>query len=135
MKYLILSPLCISALLLLSNCAASSPQPKVIPVDEKKNGGKIDLVVGDELEISLQGNPTTGYEWMIDRMDTKALSLVNDPEYKSTGDALGASGQYFIRIKTLSPGDTTVRLVYRRSFDKKEVPPADEYEITLHITN
>lgn len=135
MKLLILAPLCISALFLISSCAHSSPQPKIIPVDEKKKGENIDLVVGDEVEISLQGNPTTGYEWMIDRLDAKTLSLVNEPEYKSTGDALGSGGQYIIRIKTVAPGDTTIRLVYRRSFDKKEVPPADEYEISLHITN
>jgi hypothetical protein len=55
----------ISAFLLLLNplaCASLSNNPKIVKVTEENDRSTVDLDIGDRLEITLESNPTTGYQ-------------------------------------------------------------------------
>lgn len=112
----------------------SSSQPKIVPVDENKNNSIVALRVGDQIEISLPGNPTTGYEWKIRAVDWKILEPLSEPDYAPEGEALGAGGRYTLRLKAIATGESLVEMVYRRPFNAQEIPSVDEYRVLVRVT-
>jgi hypothetical protein len=50
------------ALLLLAFCAPSAFAATRVVTDADK-GGTVEIKMGDVLEVRLNSNPTTGYEW------------------------------------------------------------------------
>ena len=92
------------------------------------------LLVGDQIEISLPGNPTTGYTWMIWAVDKTILEPLGEPEYEPEGEALGAGGHFTLRLNAIAPGEFWIEMVYRRSFDPQDVPSADEYKILVKVS-
>lgn len=84
----------------------------------------------DEIfSIVLDGNPTTGFSWVMSfPEEEKGLKLLEE-RYKPSAAAearLGASGKQIYTFQALKPGQTKVRVVYRRpwvpsSADTREV--------------
>lgn len=126
---------CLGTSFLISLMACTEPvsQPKIVPVDEKKNNSTVELTVGDRIEISLPGNPTTGYEWKLRAVDKEILEPLGELEYKPNDEALGAGGRYTLRLKAIATGETRVEIVYRRPFDTLEVPSLDVYSIFVVV--
>ena len=71
--------------------------------------------------FSLSSNPTTGYHWVIATQDKKKVKL-NRSYYQSSQQILmGAGGQQvfdFTVLHTDKKLDTTIRLLYARSWEK-----------------
>ena len=57
--------------------------PRDIKAGVDMNGDSITLEKGQQLVISLEGNPTTGYNWELVEFDQAILRQVGEPEYKS----------------------------------------------------
>jgi len=74
--------------------------------------------------FSLSSNPTTGYHWVIATQDKKKVKL-NRSYYQSSQQILmGAGGQQVFDFTVLHEDkklDTTIRLLYARSWEKKPV--------------
>lgn len=72
--------------------------------------------VGEEFQLSLPANPTTGYNWKADY--DSALLKLNSSEYiVPPSRALGARGSSIYLFTPLSPGRTTIYFVYKRSWE------------------
>jgi inhibitor of cysteine peptidase len=103
-----------------------------IQLSEKDNGQTIKLVKGDTLEIMLKGNPTTGYGWSIDLIDKSVIQMVEE-NYKIDNErVVGSGGVYSFLFEVVAPGDTTLRLIYSRPFEK-DVPPVEVFEIKVEV--
>jgi inhibitor of cysteine peptidase len=137
MKILAIYSLSASLMFLLASCSTTltkTPnQPKIILVDEKTNGGTVELLVGDQVEISLPGNATTGYVWTLDQVDKKILEPQGDPEYKVQGEGVGVGGKYIFRLKALAVGETSVEMEYRQPFGTGEIPPEKKFNILVRV--
>ena len=74
--------------------------------------------------FSLSSNPTTGYHWVIATQDKKKVKL-NRSYYQSSQQILmGAGGQQVFDFTVLHADkklDTTIRLLYARSWEKTPV--------------
>ncbi|HEY1635255.1 MAG TPA: protease inhibitor I42 family protein [Acidimicrobiales bacterium] len=84
--------------------------------------------VGDQIQVRLEENPTTGYRWEPD-IDPLVLREVDD-RYTGGVDRRGEPG---VRVKTfeaMTPAWTQLRLVERRSW---ETTPSDEFVVQLDI--
>ncbi len=105
-----------------------------IPVQltEKDTCRMVEITAGDVLEISLKGNPTTGYAWEVDTLDHAVLKQVGKIEFKADRKARGAGGKFTLRFEATSPGKTLLRLIYHRSFEKN-MPPVKTYEVTVLV--
>lgn len=105
-----------------------------IPVQltEKDTCRMVEINTGDILEISLRGNPTTGYTWEVDTFDHAVLKQVGEMEFKADRKARGAGGKFTLRFEATSPGKTLLRLVYRRPFEK-DVSPVNIFEATISV--
>ena len=88
----------------------------MLRLDENHNGGSVDLVVGETFELSLAENPTTGYRWQVDPAPPPVLGVFSE-KFESSGGALGAGGRRHWTFHAQGPGDGTLNLVYRRSWE------------------
>ena len=124
---------------LLSACAVPVPPPSnsTAPASPKKlsaqdNGSTITLEVGQQLDISLVANPTTGYQWEVASGDSAVLKQMGEPEYKADSAALGSGGTMTFHFVAVAPGQTTLKLIYHRTFEK-DTPPLKAFEITAVV--
>ena len=116
-------------LILLTACAAGTPvHTRVHQID---SGRTLVMEPGDTLEIVLDGNPTTGYSWSLEPWDTGVIEETGQPVYRSGSDAIGAGGQYTFYFRASSPGQTILRFMYHRPFEK-DTPPIKRFDV--HIT-
>jgi inhibitor of cysteine peptidase len=75
--------------------------------------------VGQNFVISLDSNPTTGYEWT-PVYDQVILKLVSG-EYKAASNPqglVGAGGQQVFTFSPIKSGETLVKMVYKRPWEQ-----------------
>jgi inhibitor of cysteine peptidase len=113
----------------LSACTSS----QTLSLTKADAGKSIDLKHGDEIEIKLEGNITTGYAWEASDYDNTVLEMVGEePEYKSDSSLVGAGGMFTFRFRARAAGSTTLNLIYYRSFEP-DVPPIETFDVTVNV--
>lgn len=85
--------------------------------------------VNEDFAISLEANPTTGYQWEPD-YDERFLEMYNR-EYNSSfqDSALGAGGRETFHFLPLKPGHIKVTFSYLRPWNKEKIK-----EIVYRVT-
>lgn len=84
-----------------------------------------------ELEIKLEGNPTTGYEWKCDIVD-KSIVKEERAKYKpDSTELMGSGGVYTFVYTGLKEGKTKIICEYARSFEKNSTEKTKEYKIEV----
>ena len=114
-------------LVCLSSCGG-----KIVKLDENSNGQTIELNKGQTLSISLQGNPTTGYNWELAEVDQSILKPMGEADYKSDSMLIGSGGVYTFKFEALDSGTTDLKLIYFRSFEK-DTPPINTFELNVTV--
>ncbi|MCX6079779.1 MAG: protease inhibitor I42 family protein [Chloroflexi bacterium] len=116
--------------------AGSDSEPKkgnlVLDLTEEQNGSKVTLSVDGILHVVVSGNPTTGFTWETQNLDTSLLQQQAEPVYTRSNTLVGGGGTFDFTFKAIKPGDATLRLIYHRTFEK-DTPPARIYEVTVNI--
>jgi inhibitor of cysteine peptidase len=120
--------LCLILLVLVSGCAGK----KTMEVNKTQNGSSIELKKGDLLVITLEGNPTIGYQWEMLPNTDGVVELQGEPAYKSTGSLIGSGGVYQFTLKAIKTGSTSVDLKYYRSFEAG-IPPIKTFSIGVEV--
>ncbi len=83
----------------------------------------IKMNVEDRLEITLEGNPTTGYVWEKVEGDNEMLPQQGDYQYTPAEPLLlGSGGKFTFTFLAASAGKTRLRLIYHRTFEKNTDP-------------
>ena len=90
---------------------------------------KIKSQVGKIIKIALESNPSTGYEW-IPKFDEEYLQLIKK-EFQSSSERLGVGGIENFEYEPLKSGETTLQMVYKRSWEKKVL---DQKTYKIQIT-
>lgn len=102
-----------------------------IKVDESMNSRTINAKVGDTIQVVLEGNPTTGYNWYPADLDATILSSVGEPEFKAESNLIGAGGMVTNTFKAEGPGTVTLTLNYWRVWES--VQPLQTFNITVVV--
>jgi len=97
------------------------------------NGRTVPLSVGQLVVISLDANPSTGYTWEIKGLNQAVVQQVGEMEFKPSSELAGAPGTAIFRFKAVSPGQTTLTLIYHRPWEQN-VPPAKTFSIQLTVS-
>ena len=100
---------------------------------ENDSGKKIEILVGDELEVKLPGNPTTGYVWEVNSLDSNVLSL-GKADFIANSKAIGSGGMEIIKFHAIAAGTSIVRLIFHRPFEHN-IPPLRTFEVTVIVKN
>lgn len=121
---------------LLSACTQSvgADQTKTaMTFTEKNNGQTVQAHVGDRFEVRLESNASTGYEWLVQTQDAKALESDGEPRrIPPTSNQPGAPGQQVFAFKVKRAGETKLKLIYARPWEKDK--PADKFVLTVSAT-
>jgi inhibitor of cysteine peptidase len=98
---------------------------------ENDSGKTVELQVGDELEIALPANPTTGYVWEVSSVDSVVLKL--DKSDFFVGDKMiGSGGTTVMKLHAITSGSSSVKLIYHRPFERNK-PPLKNFSIHVQI--
>lgn len=101
----------------------------MLHLDESYNEREIELRVGEEFEIRLPENPTTGFRWRLASNGEPACVLQSD-FFESTDRTPGRGGSHYWRFQAAQVGYGNIDLVYLRSFKQEETPAR---RFTLHV--
>lgn len=82
---------------------------------------KLVLHVGEELQLELPSNPTTGYLWEA-HVNHPGLQ-VKDSGFRAQETGFGGGGKQILGIAAKAKGEYVVRLAYKRPW---EATPAQE---------
>jgi inhibitor of cysteine peptidase len=94
-----------------------------IRLGEEDAGNLVELQEGQIVEISLEGNPSTGFEWEIVALDENVLALESQ-SFKPESDLDGAPGLFVLRFAAAGTGTTDLELAYRRPWEEGVEPLA-----------
>ena len=111
--------------LLLSSCAGTTS------LSGSDNGKTITVHIGDEIDIALDSNPTTGFQWAIDKSNDSLLTL-KQSDYSASSNLIGSGGTQTFKFVAKSAGTVNLQLKYWRSFegDKSII---QRYAVTIQI--
>lgn len=71
-----------------------------------------------ELKIELDSNPTTGYDWEY-TLSNDIVEITKEYESKCKEKNIsGCGGQDIFIVKGLKEGETTIKFIYRRSWEE-----------------
>jgi inhibitor of cysteine peptidase len=96
---------------------------RTVALDASVAGGQVQLNAGDQMTITLDSNPTTGYLWEIQEVDVSILQPVGQWVFESSSDRMGAGGTETRRLVALKRGATPLELIYHRPWER-DAPPA-----------
>ena len=117
-------------------CAGSMPrstQPGgIVELSSEDARRTVTMHPADQLEVVLDGNPTTGYQWEIASVDSAILKPIGEAEFRPDSSALGAGGKVALHFEVLVPGKTVLRLIYHRSFEQA-VPPLKTFQVEIEV--
>jgi inhibitor of cysteine peptidase len=101
-------------------------------VSEEDAGSTVELRVGDTLEVMLDGNPTTGFSWETAAVDASVLKQLGEPGFQPDTSLIGSGGKFTFRFEAAGSGQTLLRLIYHRPWEK-DVPPEKTFEVTVIV--
>ena len=118
------------ALFLLVVCPAVARAATKVVTDADK-GGTVTIKMGDVLEVRLNSNPTTGYEWYLQKQSTALLKLTGQSWTQPPPDHVGAPVVQILDFAPTAKGTGVLLLHYVRSW---EPPDPNEEQYSLHVT-
>ena len=102
-------------------------------VTSADDGKQLNARVGEEIDVTLDGNPTTGYTWDAKDLDASMIQQIGSTEFKSGNPGLvGAGGTLTLTFKTLKPGTTSLTLIYHRPWET-DVKPLNSFTATIIV--
>ncbi|MGC9443505.1 MAG: protease inhibitor I42 family protein [Candidatus Methanospirareceae archaeon] len=127
-KWYIIAGALIVVVLLVVIWVAYMPGGKQLT--EADNGETIKVGVGQEFDVTLEANPTTGYTWAVaEPADVQIIRQKGEIEFVPESDALGAGGVQIIRFEAVGAGQTTLKLIYHRPWERVE--PLRTFSVTV----
>jgi predicted secreted protein len=103
----------------------------MVQLDESDNGHEIELPVGEQFELRLTENPTTGFRWRLASSGEPACILQSN-FFETPDRTPGRGGVHYWRFQTARVGLGTIELVYRRLFEQEETP-ARRFSLRVHV--
>jgi inhibitor of cysteine peptidase len=121
---------------LVSGCGstpAAVPKIGTVRVDAAADGTTIRVAKGSTLEVALDSNPTTGFDWQLaGAVPSQVTTVGSTLEATATGDSVGAGGIRVFTYTAATAGTGTLRLEYVRPWEKG-VPPAKTFTLTVVV--
>jgi inhibitor of cysteine peptidase len=104
-----------------------------VQLTEDESGLAIALEVGQEVVVTLAGNPTTGFQWSYRATPDGVLGPIGESEYVPDQPVLpGSGGRERFRFTALRAGSAALQFEYRRPFEPGS-PPARTVSYSLVV--
>jgi len=93
-------------------------------------GRAVEIAMGRTFTVTLVGNPSTGFDWLIASDIGPVLALVSKDVRPGSG-LVGAPADVAFRFRAAEAGRGRIELVYRRSWES--IPPERTFVITIVV--
>ncbi|HVP79274.1 MAG TPA: protease inhibitor I42 family protein [Thermodesulfobacteriota bacterium] len=127
---------CIACASYAGSAKTSNKMSQKILLDMNSNGKKIELKVGDEIQIELKAMGSAGYAWYFDKLDQNFFYLIGE-ERKDValekGDVVGTSVLMVWKLRAKKSGTTFIRMSHYRQWEGKD-KAINQFEILVDIT-
>src|SRR4051794_18392341 len=90
---------------------ASTP---LIALDEHADCSRIQVALAESFVLRLDENPTTGYRWRLEATGAPVIALDGDSFEPVGRSTQGGPGKHMWRFRSVSAGEGTIQLSYRR---------------------
>jgi predicted secreted protein len=128
-----MKPILFFFLLIFLLAAACSPEePEMIILTENNASETVEVQEGQVFQVVLEGNLTTGYNWVLAPQEPVLVEPQGDPEYKAASELLGSPGTITFTLKAISPGETTLHFDYKRPWEET-TKPEKTYEVLIVV--
>lgn len=130
MKAVLLVATCVILVLAGAGCS----QPSATVVTDQDDGSTVYLSVGDTLEVRLEANATTGYEWGVDDPAPGNLQLSSseyEPGPPNLAPVAGSGGTAVFVFEAVAMGDDTLSLTYEQPWEAGET--ADHWSLDVKV--
>jgi inhibitor of cysteine peptidase len=108
-------------LIVIGTCTILAPvSQSALSVEDE--GKTVKVKVGNQLNVSLDGNPSTGYHWEVGPGGSTLLEQVGEAEFASDNNAVGSPGKVTLTFKAVKPGEETLQLVYHQPWETGAAP-------------
>jgi len=115
--------------------AGGCTQSNKVNVGDERNGQEVTIKQDQLLTVKLESNPTTGYGWEIAACDEAVLQAQGEAVYEQASQGqnlVGGGGWQTFQFKPVKAGETPLKLVYRRAWEK-DVEPIKDYEVLVNV--
>ncbi len=104
-------------------CLTNSVLSNVPANDDDRSAVAFSGVPGDTFPLRVSTNPSTGYSWSIGQQpDARVVCLFQTSIVKATVALTGAPQSQVWTFRAVSPGTTTLTLIYTRPFEHGAAP-------------
>ncbi len=106
-----------------------------VMLDINSNGKKIELKVGDEIQIELEGAGATGYWWYFDRLDYGLFEFAGEETRAADKEGKEMAGRPVIgiwKLRAKKPGRGIIRMKYYRAWEKSD-KAINQFEVSVDI--
>jgi len=105
---------------------------EIIRVDHKADNTDVALAVGQELEVTLGENPSTGFRWELLSPGEPHCGLVADNFEPPSQAVPGRGGTHRWRFKAASAGSGKIEMAYRRPMEPDQAP-ARTFKLSVRV--
>lgn len=112
------------------NISTLDARRDVLILDDTFDHSSMEVNVGVTIELVLEGNPTTGYEWIVEADGAPVMKQKGEPDFEPESDLIGAPGIFTWRFEVVEAGTAELKLVYSRPGDE-EAQPEDKFQISV----
>jgi inhibitor of cysteine peptidase len=99
---------------------------------EKDNGALVQVRRDAKITIELKENPTTGYRWMISRIDEAFLVPAGDDFVPPDQKSPGAGGRRRFSFRAKGAGSTALSLINKRAWQRDD-QAVGTFNLTIRI--
>lgn len=134
-RLIVLTSIIAVMLLCLFGCSPSgSVAPSEVSVDESHNGKKVEIAVAGTLTVTLESNPTTGFQWELASISDQAVLEKQSNTFEAPEDTgmVGAPGKEVWTFKALKKGSSIVSMEYRRPWEE-DVEPDKTFTLSVVV--
>ncbi len=116
-------------LFMVTACTPTKP----VNLTAADKGSQVNVKVGDQIVVTLDGNPSTGYTWEAQGLDTTIFEQVGAATFVSSNPGqVGAGGSLTLTFKAMKTGTAALNLVYHRPWETG-VDPLDTFAVTVTV--
>lgn len=105
-------------------------------IGQDLNGEEVTAFIGQQILVSLPGNPTTGYQWSIKSLAGDSVRQTGKLEFvpfkTPEPNMVGAGGRYNAGFEAIKPGPATLQMYYTRPWEKDD-PLAESFTLTFAV--
>jgi len=103
----------------------------MLQFDDRSNGSKIELNMGENFEIILRENPTTGFRWNPISRGEPACNLL-DNSFHIDGSSPGNGGSHSWQFQAVKKGLGKIEFAYQRPWEQAK-PPARSFTLSVQV--